>query len=86
VIISINHGSWGEGVVMVIRIDIDFGKLVKVALRGRWEKGWVGGGSGKGDAGFCGPCVCLGVFLLCSGGCLCQGLQGAWLCTVGTVG
>jgi hypothetical protein len=58
-----------------------------VALkRAEWEKGWVGGLRGMGTAGFCGPCVCLGVFLLCSGGYLCQGLQGAGLYTVGTVG
>jgi hypothetical protein len=37
-------------------------------------------------AGFCGPCVCLGVFCCCSGGCLCLGLQGLGLYTVGTVG
>jgi hypothetical protein len=28
-----------------------------------------------GASGFCGPCVCLGVFLCCSGEGLCQGLQ-----------
>jgi hypothetical protein len=36
----------------------------------------MGVGRGMGGAGFCDPCVCLGVFLCCSGGCLRQGLQG----------
>jgi hypothetical protein len=71
---------------MVIRLVIDFGELVKVALkRGAGDKGWVGGGRGVEAAGFCGPYVCL-VYFCCSGGCLCQGLQGLGLCTAGTVG
>jgi hypothetical protein len=37
----------------------------------------VDGGRGVGDAGFCGPCVCVWVHFCCSGGCFCQGLQGA---------
>jgi hypothetical protein len=37
--------------------------------------GWVSGESSAGAAGFCGPSVCLGLFLF-SGVCLCQGLQG----------
>jgi hypothetical protein len=37
---------------------------VKVALKGGQEKGWMGGGSSKGVAGFCDSCMCLGVFLL----------------------
>jgi hypothetical protein len=50
---------------MIIRVVIDFGQLVKVALkRGGQEKGWVGEGSDIGAAGCCGSCVCLGVFLL----------------------
>jgi hypothetical protein len=31
---------------------------------GRQEVGWVSGGSSVGHAGFCGPDVCLGIFLL----------------------
>jgi hypothetical protein len=40
-IISINSRSWG---VMVIRLVIDHGELVKMALKKReeWEKEWVG--------------------------------------------
>jgi hypothetical protein len=34
-IISINNGCW----VMVIRLAIDFGELVKVVQKGGWEKG-----------------------------------------------
>jgi hypothetical protein len=49
---------------VVIRIVMDFGELVKVALKGEQEKGWVDEGRGKGTAGFCGLCVCLGLFLL----------------------
>jgi hypothetical protein len=54
------------GRVMVIRLVIDLGELVKVALKkaGRQEKWWVGELRGMGFAWFCGPCVCLGVFLL----------------------
>jgi hypothetical protein len=54
------------GRVMVIRLVIDLGELVKVALKkaGRQEKWWVGELRGMGVAWFCGPCVCLGVFLL----------------------
>jgi hypothetical protein len=49
---------------MVIRLVIDYGELVKVALKwGGWDE-WVGGLRGMGTAGFCGPCVCLDVFLL----------------------
>jgi hypothetical protein len=72
---------------MVMRVVIDFGELVKVALKkGRAGKG-VGGLRGMGAAWFCGPCMCFGVFLLleCMGVCVkdCRGLE---LCTVGTVG
>jgi hypothetical protein len=50
---------------MVIRLVIDYGELVKVALKkGGWEKKWVGWLKVMGFAGFCGPYVCLGVFLL----------------------
>jgi hypothetical protein len=42
---------------MVIRLVIDFGKLVKGGTkRGEQEKGME-------TDGFCRPCVCLGVFL-----------------------
>jgi hypothetical protein len=64
---------------MVIRLVIDYGELVKVALKkmkrrvGKGVGGWV---RVMEVAGFCSPCVCLGVFFCCSGGCLCQGLQG----------
>jgi hypothetical protein len=63
--------------VMVIRLIIDFGEFVKVVLKRGVGIGLCGEGRVIGAAWFCGPCVCLGVFLLCSGGCLCQGLQGA---------
>jgi hypothetical protein len=42
-----------------------YGELIKMALKkkkGGWEKEWVGGFRFMGDSGFCGPCVCLGVF------------------------
>jgi hypothetical protein len=48
--------------------------------------GWVSEGSSEGSAGFCGPCMCLGIFLCWSVRCLCQGLQGLVLCKVGIVG
>jgi hypothetical protein len=47
---------------MSIKIVID---LVKMALKKGWQEMVCGGGlRGMGAAGFCGPCVCLGVFLL----------------------
>jgi hypothetical protein len=46
--------------IMVIRPVKDYGELVKVALR---KKG-VSGLRVLGVTGFCGPCVCLGIFLL----------------------
>jgi hypothetical protein len=63
---------------MAIRLLIDLGELVKVALkRWCWEMEYVGGLRGMGDTRLCSPCSCLSVFLLCSGGYLCQGLQRA---------
>jgi hypothetical protein len=54
------------GGVIVIKLAIDFGELVKVELKKtvRQEKWWVSGLRGIWASGFCGPCVCLGVFLL----------------------
>jgi hypothetical protein len=49
--------------VTVIRLVIDFGELVKVELKGGVGKGVGGWGKRDGAAGFCGPCVCLGIFL-----------------------
>jgi hypothetical protein len=50
---------------MVIRLVIDFGELVKVALKGRARKRWVSWGrGGMGASEFCGPCVYSGVFML----------------------
>jgi hypothetical protein len=42
--------------------------------------GWVSGGSGVGTAGFCGPCVCLGLFLLLKCSLLVSGIAGLWGC------
>jgi hypothetical protein len=75
VTISINTGSLER--VMVIRLVIDFGELVKVALRRGGEKrsGWVGEFL---RVLLCFVAlVCVLVCFCCSGGCLCQGLQGA---------
>jgi hypothetical protein len=50
---------------MIIRLVINYGELVKVALKkGGWEKEWVGGLRVMNVAGFCGPHVCWGVFQL----------------------
>jgi hypothetical protein len=49
---------------MVIRLVIDYGKLVKVALKKEGGKVWVGVLKVMGGSGFCGPCVCLGIFQL----------------------
>jgi hypothetical protein len=40
-ILSVSSQNWGGG-LMVIRLVIDFGELVKVALKGGQEKVWVG--------------------------------------------
>jgi hypothetical protein len=72
IIISINSQIWGG--VMVIRLVIDFGELVKVPLKKGegWEKEWVGGLRGMGAVGLC-ALMCVWVyFCCCSGGCLCQ--------------
>jgi hypothetical protein len=47
--------------------------------------GWVSEESGAGTAGFCGPCVCLGVFLLFSVECCVRDFRGLGLCEVPTV-
>jgi hypothetical protein len=63
---------------MVIRLVIDFGKLVKVVLKRRGVgKGWRDGGRGiVGLLDFV-ALVCVWVyFCCCSGGCLCWGFQG----------
>jgi hypothetical protein len=52
---------------MVIWPVIDYGDLVNVSLNRKGRDGkrsGVGGLRVMGNAGFCGPCVCLGVFLL----------------------
>jgi hypothetical protein len=61
---------------MVIMLVVGFGELVKVVLMGRVGKGVGGFERRYGTAGFSGPCVCLGVFLLFSRGCSFKGLQG----------
>jgi hypothetical protein len=45
---------------MVIRLDIETWVVRKGGTKGGGGKE----GSGMKAAGFCGPCVCLGVFLL----------------------
>jgi hypothetical protein len=68
---------------MVIRLVTEFRELLKLAWQGRkrgglvWEEVWE-------LLGFV-TLVCVWVYF-CSGGCLCQGLQEARECTVGTVG
>jgi hypothetical protein len=53
---------------MVIRLIIDYGELVKLALKSKSVGGkrsrWVDGLRVIGAAGFCGPFVCLDAFLL----------------------
>jgi hypothetical protein len=58
-IISINSGSWGVVIVVWLEIKTVIGKVgsEREGQRGGWEKR-------MGAVGFCGPCVCLGIFLL----------------------
>jgi hypothetical protein len=49
--------------VIFTRLVIGFRELVKMALK-RGEGKGLGWGREMGAAGFCGPSVCLGVFLL----------------------
>jgi hypothetical protein len=56
----VGAGGW----LIFVRLTIEIWELDKVALEGEVEVGWVSGASNVGAAGFCGPCVCLGVFLL----------------------
>jgi hypothetical protein len=51
-----------------------------VALKGEAGSGVVEGRSIMGAAGFCGPCVCLGLFLLLSWGLFMSGTAGGWGC------
>jgi hypothetical protein len=54
--------SWG---LVVDRLLIDFGELVKVTLKNEgWEKGSLGGLRGMGASGICVPCVYLAACLL----------------------
>jgi hypothetical protein len=65
---------------MVIRIVIDLGEYVKVALKKHGDGksgGWAG--RGMGAAGFCGSCVCLSIFLLLCRVCVSQ-ISGDWGC------
>jgi hypothetical protein len=52
-----------EGLTFV-RIAIEIWELVRVALNWEAGSGWVSEGSSVWATGFCGPCVCLSVFLL----------------------
>jgi hypothetical protein len=55
-------------------------KLIKVALKVGWEKGWMDGERGVvWAARFCGPCECLGVLLLVSQRMLESGIAGGWV-------
>jgi hypothetical protein len=60
VIISINTGSLGE---MVIKLDIEIWEIGKDGTKRGLGKG-VGRGRSMGATEFCGPCVCLDIFLL----------------------
>jgi hypothetical protein len=66
---------------MVIRLVIDYGELVMVALkknkRRGYEKEWMGGLRVMGLLGFVALVYVWVYFCCCSGGCFCQGLQGA---------
>jgi hypothetical protein len=66
--------------VIVIRLVIDFGELVKVALKGGVGKGLGGCGKRYGSCWVSCPCVCLGVFLLLSWKVLVSGIAGGWAC------
>jgi hypothetical protein len=81
-IISINSGSWG---IMVIRLVIDFGKLVKVALK----RSGVEKGSGEEVwelLGFVALVCVLVIFVLLQWKVLVSGnCKGLGLCTVGIV-
>jgi hypothetical protein len=59
------YKQWNLGGLMVIRLVIDFGELVKVALKmGEGVGKGLGGGEVGGLLSFCGSCVCFDVFLL----------------------
>jgi hypothetical protein len=56
-----------------------------VALKGKVERGWVSGGRGMDASGFCGLCVCLGVFAFVVEGACARDWRGLGVCMVGTV-
>jgi hypothetical protein len=85
-ILCINNGNWGEE-VMVIRLVIDLGELVKLALKREVSKGVDGWGNRYGCCWVLWPlCVfgCISVAVV-EGACVrdCRELE---LCTVVTVG
>jgi hypothetical protein len=50
---------------MFIKLHIEIWVIGKRGTKkGVTPKGWVDGGRVTGAAGFCGPCACLGIFLL----------------------
>jgi hypothetical protein len=66
------------GRVTFVWLEIETWVMGEGGSKREGRKGEVGGGRvGMEASEFCGPYVCLGVFLLLSGGYLCQGLQGA---------
>jgi hypothetical protein len=48
---------------MLVRLDTEFEETGEGGAKGGWEVDWVNGKRGMRAAGFCGPCLCLGVFL-----------------------
>jgi hypothetical protein len=52
----------GVGGLMVVWLEIEARVIGKAALKKGADK--RGRGRGVGAAGFCGPCVCLGVFFM----------------------
>jgi hypothetical protein len=80
-IFSINNRSWWG--VIVISLVIDFGELVKVALKEEWKKVWVGGLRSMGLLNFV-AFVC--IFVVVVEGVCVRDCKVLGLCTFGTVG
>jgi hypothetical protein len=62
VVISISSGSWER--LTFFKLPVEIWGVDRVAPKGDWEAGLVTEGSSGEAAGFFGPYVCLGVFLL----------------------
>jgi hypothetical protein len=74
------YNHWELGGIIIIWLETETWVTGKGSTKMEGRMYWVGGGRGLEAAGFCGPCVCLVVFLLLYWRVLLSGIAGAWGC------